>query len=172
MPRKISGQSQKVVQKPRVNAELPREMRREHLDFDKSFGIEIEEYTAVFIPSAGMLGKQGKILRLPKKSETIGIIVNCENEVWLVDGESTGEHNIGLIVYAPQKGGRGWRSHKPIMAGRAVISGDPDNYHLEFDLKTLYDNITMSPRNDSVSAGGTVDTDGKAKFEVKYTYEF
>jgi hypothetical protein len=170
--RVLKGRTEKVVHRPKIKTDLPPELKRQNLDHERSFAVELEDCVATFIPFKGILGKNGELRRLPKKPKQIGVIINCLDEVWPVDAEATSDSSLGLVVSAPQKGEKGRHSHKPVMAGNATISGDEENYSLKFNLSTLYDDISTSPRSDSVKGSGTVNSDGSASVTISYEIKF
>jgi hypothetical protein len=162
LPRPFQGRSDKVVKKPKITAKLPSDAKKEDLDFDSSFGVQIEETMATFVPVKGLIGKGGDMRRLLREPMTFGILINCVDQVWFVESEPTGPDTFGVIILAPQEGKQGWRSRKPILTGPCtIIENAPGDRTLKFDLKTIYDNVSASPRGDSLTVSGGI-SDGPA----------
>jgi len=53
----LQGKSNKVVKKPPIQAKMPEDVKSENLDFENSFGVQIEDSMATFVPAAGLFGK-------------------------------------------------------------------------------------------------------------------
>src|ERR1700757_5289703 len=102
--RVVQTKLDKVVMRPPIKAQMPPDVKRDDLDFDNSFGVQVEDAMPTFVPVKGLFGKDGDLTRLTRETFTIGILVNCEDQVWYVEGEPTGPMTAGVMVYAPQHG--------------------------------------------------------------------
>lgn len=76
------------------------------------------------------------------------------------------DSSFRVIIFAPHEGKQGWRSRKPILTGPCTIvenaSGDRT---LKFDLETIYDNVSASPRADSLTVSGGI-SEGPGRHNV------
>ena len=168
---KIRGRSTKMIARPTLNIQLPPFARSIGPDFDNAWGVQIDKYLATFVPRAGLFGDQGDLRLLVREPITVGIIVNCMNDVWFVESEPTTGNSFGLLVYAPQTRG-GWRSRKPVMSGDGrIFLGRNRSSSVRFSLQTVYSYVSSSPRRDSVSASGGINSRG-GRIVVKYSIEF
>jgi len=169
--KKIRGRSTKVIAKPLLDVRLPRAASSLDLDLDHSWGVQISKYVAAFVPRAGLFGDQGDLSVLVREPTTIGIIVNCMNDIWFVESEPTSGNSFGLLVYAPQTA-KGWRGRKPVMSGEGRISIKNNRPRsVSFSFQTVYSYVSSSPRRDTISGSGSISR-GRTSINVKYTIEF
>jgi hypothetical protein len=162
------GTTETVIQNP----DIPRypSVPDVGIDFESAVGFPIEpDNVVVFAPAAGLFGGECDPGRLLRKPMTTGVIINCLADVWYVESEPTRGGRFGLLV----RTGRG----KTVMCGQGSVSSEEDgSISLNFDLETVYDHVSSSPRNDSVKVGGgtKTDPDGRTSWEtrVDYTYNF
>jgi hypothetical protein len=155
---------------------LPEEAQNIPLDPESGFEMAIDEFTATFIPNSRWFGPEGNFRAVLEEPMTVGVIVNCLNDVWFVESEPTEPEAFGLLAYARQEGQYGGR--KPILAGQgSVVTDSSGRDGVQFNLRTVYDFVRSSPRGDKIETGGSCEQDlesgnTKCKGEVKYTYEF
>lgn len=168
---KITGRSTTVIMKPALDVRLPPDARSIGLDFESSWGVKIKKYVAAFVPRQGLFGDNGDLRVLIHEPITVGIIVNCMNNIWFVESEPTTGNSFGLLVYAPQTAS-GSRGRKPVMSGEGRISiKENRSRSVRFSFQTVYNYVSSSPRRDSVSGGGSISR-SKQSFHVKYSIEF
>ena len=146
-PKTIAGTSDTIIADPEVP--FRPEVKGVELDFDRAFGIPVDEFTVIVIPAVGVFGR-GLDSVLVRQSTTAGAIINCEQKVWLMESEPTGEASFGLLIYGEDR--------KPLISGQGRLVERDDA--LEYDIATVYDNVQSSPRADTVKGSGKCKTDG------------
>lgn len=136
------------------------------LDFDQAIGLPVGDKMAVFIPAYGICGPctdRGDLLRSPK---TMGAIINCAREVWVVGSEPTLGNAFGILVNT-EKG-------KCVMSGQGTVSNEDGarggrGSVMKFTVGTVYDNVGAQKR--TVSGGGSV-SDGGWEVHAEVTWTF
>ena len=73
----------------------------------------------------------------------------------------TGDDRFGFIVYSERR--------KPLIVGEGTV---PEGGAFDVSLRTVYERVSSSPRNDSVSGSATCSSDGTCSGTVTYTYNF
>jgi hypothetical protein len=150
------------IHKPRIPAR-PR-VPGVKLDFERAFGLPVKpDRTMIVIPAHGVFGRRKKrespLLQGPT---TLGIVLNCNGDVWKIESEPTGEDRFGFIIYS-EKG-------KPLMVGEGSVPDDNTAFDLSF--RTIYRGVSSSPRKDSVSGNAKCNTNNVCEGGVTYTYNF
>jgi len=157
----VSGTIDSVVSRPPVPV-FPA-IPSVGLDYEQAVGFRIGDHIAIFVPMAGLLGPCGDKGHLLRAPTTMGIVINCEKEVWVVETEPTEGNRFGMIIYTARR--------KPIISGQGAVTTSDGATNtdtvLEFKFATLYDMITSSPKKTKVSGGGKV---GSGGWEVTGTY--
>jgi hypothetical protein len=142
-PKRISFQAGKVIQKPTPNLPLPKDVPPSQVDFDNAFLVNLTGgRQAFFIPMTGIFNKERGLQDLLHTPRTVGIIINCLKEAWYVESEPADGKRVGIMVFAPQAGQKGWRSRKPVMSGSASINADKS---VTVSGSTVYDFVSPSP---------------------------
>lgn len=136
------------------------------LDFDQAFGIPMGDKMAVFIPAHGISGPcadRGDLLRAPR---TMGGMINCVKEVWVVQTEPTLGNAFGILI-TTEKG-------KCVMSGQGTVTNEDGarggkGSVVKFTVGTVYDNVGAQKR--TVSAGGSGSNTGwEVHAEATWTF--
>lgn len=136
------------------------------LDFDHALGIQVGDKTAVFIPAQGLCGPCADRGDLLRAARTIGAIINCVKDVWVVQTEPTLGNAFGILI-STEKG-------KCMMSGQGTVTNEEGGRGgkgsvARFTVKTVYDNVGAEKR--TVSAGGSgSDTGWEVHAEVTWTF--
>jgi hypothetical protein len=166
MSRCISGTVDKVVRNPQIP--FHPSINNVGLDFENAFGIPIEEYMAVFIPASGLFGPCSDLGRLLRSAMTMGVIINCLKDIWIVESEPTMGDGFGMLIHTER--GKTVMSGQGRVTSQEVATGGRTS-SMEFSIKTVYDYVSSSPRKDRAEGGGSWGPDGP-RVEVKYVFEF